>query len=229
MNIEELLKKHNFPILEKPFILVLRETDQQLNFQKDNSENNCDSILLVSPDTNPFYIDFWLSGRSLTHKRYQDKMVKGTARANYIASGFYSNAWRKGHHRGYPALIQNRSFVIFRSKDMELKDEDDYPEYNTIVADNFHGWAPLSAGCVTVKGSMKNKTEDWQNAYYWIYQKNNNQTFFSVCILEHEDLESEGSLKPGSQGRAVFDLQTKLGIKADGDFGPITHKAFIAT
>ena len=229
IDIRNLLKKHNFSKPKNSFIFVLRETDKELNFQKNNSNNNCDSILLINYDSPDYVIHAWLSGRSLTHKKYQDRMVKGTARANYIASGFYSKAWRKGHHRGYPALVQNKSFVIFRSKDMELKDEDDYPEYNTIVADNFHGWAPMSAGCVTVRGSMKHLTEDWKKAHDWIYYRNKNQTFFSVCILEHEDIESKGSLKPGSRGQKVFDLQEKLGIKADGDFGPITHKAFIST
>ena len=112
---------------------------------------------------------------------------------------------------------------------MELKDSDDYPEYNTIVADNFHGWAPLSAGCVTVKGNMKNQSEDWLKAYQWLYSTHPNQTFFTVCILEHADIESEGSLKVGSHGQKVSELQRRLGIKADGDFGPITHKAIMSS
>ena len=232
IDINQLLKTNHFSRRSQPLILVLRETTDELGYEEDTGDNNCDSILLISRHGSDCKIDHWLKGRSLPHKKYQEKMVKGTARANYIASGYYMNAWRKGLHRGHEALVQNRSFVIFRSLDMQLKDDDDYPEYHTIVADNFHGWAPFSAGCVTVVGSMQNKTDDWGIAHKWLYSEYSDITFFDCCILEHDDAvyydESDyTSLRVGSVGPYVHALQNKLGIKPDGDFGPMTHEALL--
>jgi len=246
--ISDLIKYNNFPRQMLPLITVLRQTtvleSGQMVFCKDNGKNICDTILLHGKD-NTTYDDttYAVKGRSTPHEKYQKKMVDKIARANYIATGAYSSALRKGHHRGKEALVQNKSYLIYRSKDMELRDEDDYIDYNGFVGDNFHGNAPFSAGCITVEGNMfmgKNKKEirsgDWKFTHNWIYNICKHFTFFSVIILDYadtfifreKDIEDDRDnlrLRFGSVGREVIKLQEYLGLKTDGDFGPMTFQA----
>ena len=105
MDIEKLLKNYSFPKPKKPFLLVLRETDKELNFQKDNSDNNCDSVLLsfsLGKDHGSIKYRRLAFGSFLNSQKVSEKDGRlEQPRANYIASGFYPLAWRKGHHRGY--------------------------------------------------------------------------------------------------------------------------------
>jgi hypothetical protein len=230
--ISQILKANSFNY-EVPLILVFRNTAIEPDIQNstyipDVGDNCCDSILLI--DDNDILA---LVGRSLPHKKYQAQQITGEGRANYIVSQYVAKAFRKGLHNGRRALVQNVKFVIFRSKDEILGNSDDYNEYD-IVADNFHGFAPMSAGCITVVGNMASidgKVQadgDWKIAYDWIYGMNN--TFFNACILNHYDLKGEAALRLGSFGDRVYLLQEALrthgyeDVKPDGDFGPFTHE-----
>lgn len=210
--------------LPVPLIVVFRNTgfysEGNPMYVSDNGSNCCDIVFLVDEK-----VVIPLSGRSYPHEKYQRRMVDGTGKANYIATGYYPGAWRKGFHLGkYRALVQYRKFMVWRSSDMELKDDDDYSEFD-IVCDNFHGWAPKSKGCVTVTGNMGIPSEDWKRADEWIYSKPD--TFFHAMILDYEDLNAEERLRIGSTGTRVAELQEELAkyydIKIDGDFGPYTH------
>lgn len=206
-----------------PHIVVLRNTNPAtLLHIEDTGVNNCDTILLVDENV------VRLPGRTYPHIKYQKEQMEGKSACNYIASGFYSAAWRRGWHRGFKALVQHRSFTIWRSRDLTLGNEDDYIQTD-IVADNMHGYAPYSAGCVTVQGSMNPPDGAWKTAYDWIYTKNSDIPFFSVAILENSDLTAEGTcLRIGSRGSMVGEIQRSLGLKIDNDFGPMTFAAVIA-
>ncbi|MCP4138531.1 MAG: peptidoglycan-binding protein [bacterium] len=118
--------------------------------------------------------------------------------------------------------------MIWCSDDMDLLDDDDWNKYQ-VVGDNFHGWAPGSAGCVTVQGGMKTLSGDWKTADNWIYNTNKDITYFSAAIFQYEDLiTKDHRLRIGSKGEQVKELQKKLNkagykLKIDGDFGPVTH------
>lgn len=207
-----------------PCIIVIRNlkimADNIWTYLEDDGTNNCDTIILrYKNDFIP------LTGRSYPHDRYQRRMVNRTSKANYIASSYTPNAYRKGYHKGNEALRQNVKFMLYRSDDMILDEDGDYNEYN-IVADNFHGQAPYSAGCITVEGDMdKNpakNTGDWRQAHNWIYSLNH--TLFDCAIFQYVDIALSPSLRLGSTGKDVRDLQKELKIKVDGDFGPITHQ-----
>ncbi len=225
VDLQKIMLACNF-VYSVPFILVFRNTRLAADIKKseyieDTGDNICDSVLLI--DDKLIYV---LRGRSFPHKKYQAKVVLGEDRANYIASQYVVSAWRKGFHFGKEALVQNVKFVVYRSKNMTFGDSDDYSEYN-IVADNFHGNAPGSKGCVTVEGKMDPLSGDWKIAHDWIYSKDN--TFFDACILNHSDLQGKPSFRLGSRGEQVANLQETLrrlgyDIKSDGDFGPWTHE-----
>jgi peptidoglycan hydrolase-like protein with peptidoglycan-binding domain len=175
-----------------------------------------------------------LTGRTFPHKEYQTKQVEGTANACYIASGWYPKAWIKGKHLGkYPALVEAIPFLYWRSSDMILGNDDDFNEYDS-VGDNFHGFAPYSAGCVTVRGYMAppQSTDDWKVAYDWIYSIHKNNQSFSAVLFNFRDVENLNiqKLRFGSTGSQVEHMQTLLKkyipeMDVDGSFGPATHAA----
>ena len=235
--VSSLAVKNSFDqIYSYPLIVVLRNTrfsvEGEMSYVVNNGKNNCDSLILLGSDG----VAYSLVGRTLPHEKYQKRMVEGTARANYVATGMYRAALRKGLHRGKEALVQNKSYIIFRSRDMILGNEDDYIDPDGFVGDNFHGNAPYSAGCITVEGKMlldedgqEIRSGDWKFAHEWIYHINKEQTFFSSMILDFDDAsnsdKNKWKLRPGSVGDRVAELQRLLGIKVDGDFGPMTfHK-----
>ena len=222
--------------LPAPLIAVFRNTaftgkysyKNKISYLEDTGKNITDTVFLI--DDNDI---FELMGRSYPHDKYQTQMVAGTAKANYIASAYYFHGLRKGFHlQIYPALREAVKFLVWRSLDMDLKDGDDYTERNN-VSDNFHGWAPFSGGCVTVRGKMgkighpEDNTEDWKTAYDWIYGMDD--TYFNPVIFEHEDLSMDRRLRIGSRGDNVYQTQDRLtgfgySIKPDGDYGPWTHE-----
>ena len=223
--IKSLLEKnsiiHDF---KKPLVVVYRNTNRNGEEVYDNGTNICDIVMLMDPVN--FHI---LQGRTYPHDKYQDRMVRGVSKANFIASGYYEKAWQKGTHRGYRALRQNSKFIIWRSKDMELGDGDDWNEKG-LVFDNLHASAPYSAGCVTVRGNGKNPSGDWKIADNWIYNQNKNNHYFSLVIFQHEDLDGKPRLRIGSKGERVKALQKVLQesgqeIVVDGDFGWNSHIA----
>lgn len=225
--IEKIFFSQSFKNFRYPCIFVSRNTrtDGDIDnaaYVADTGSNSCDTIILLDDD-----LAYILTGRSYPHEKYQARQVSDQGAANYIATGYYRYAWRKGFHSGYRALVQNVKFTVWRSRDMEIMDDDDYTETG-IVADNFHGWSPLSAGCVTVKGDMNPPSGDWSIADKWIYSKPD--TFFDACILNFSDLEAKPALRLGSVGFRVENLQFRLStefgitIKVDGDFGPYTHE-----
>lgn len=237
--IQTLISNNDFPNLgnggHRPIVLVLRQTIVEENkfiFHQDNGKNCCDDILLYGADNKVYAVN----GRSVPHDVYQKRMVEGSARANYIASGCYVRATRKGPHRGKEALVQNKAYLVWRSTDMILGNDDDYVDSDGFVADNIHGGAPYSAGCITIAGKMKLdqngseiRTGDWAFAHDWIYDINKAFTFFHVIVLNFADtlhvenpLRENWFLRPGSIGLRVMELQRKLGLKDDGDFGPMT-------
>lgn len=206
---------------KEPSIVVFRNTDKAGNEVKDNGMNNCDIILLLDDELRV------LTGRSFANKKYQQRQIdsKGRYGANKIASSYVKNAYRKGTHFGYQALRQNVSFPIIRSVDLVFGDEDDYYQYN-IVADNFHGWAPASAGCITVEGRMQlPETGDWKIAKEWIYGKHKNTDSFSAIVFERGDFENPNHcLRYGSSGDIVRQYQQHLksmsyDVDVDGKFG----------
>ena len=136
----------------------------------------------------------------------------------------------KGHHyaggRDYgPALRQVQKFQIWRSRDMDLGDDDDYSELD-LVGDNFHGMAPWSAGCVTVEGRMTPaRTGQWAYAVNWLYHDHDYRQYFSAVILNHSDLDAPRRLRIGSVGNGVQRVQEALVQAAlptvpDSHFGP---------
>lgn len=210
--------------LTKPTICVLRNTNLKTGtgFVPDSGDNNCDTVLLTGEQT------LVLQGRSFPHRNYINKMLRKEGKCNYIASQYCPQAWQRGLHRGHKAAVQVKKFTILRTKDSALQNEDDWPEFD-IVSDNFHGWAPLSAGCVTVEGDMKTRSGDWEVAYEYLYQSNKEERYFDALILENEDLlMNEPRYRLGSKGGMVEYLQsllsTRFEMKVDGFFGPYTHE-----
>lgn len=234
-NIKNILALNSFNWDGKtPLVVTFRNTVNSPNgyiFQEDILTNNCDTVILMD-ETSSIYI---LSGRSTPHKDYQTKVVAGTMNANYIATGFYQDIWIKGTHyamnKGYNALIQNapKVFVIWRSKDMQYGNADDYSQ-SGVIWDDFHGWAPYSAGCVTVEGQMVPPTGAWKIANEWIYTKHIKSPFFSCAMFNHNDLtDNTIKLRVGSSGILVVKMQDALNragfqMLSDGSFGPKTHE-----
>ena len=236
--IREILIRNDFISINDPIptplIAVFRNTafiKNKITFLEDHGDDITDTVFLIDDKD-----IFELMGRSYPHDKYQARMVNNTGKANYIASSYTFEAFRRWLHLGeYPALGQNKKFVVWRSQDMDLKDDDDYSE-SGIVHDNFHGWAPSSAGCVTVRGKMgkyghpEYNTDDWKLAYEWIYKTCKDDSFFNAAILEYFDVAYPSRrLRVGSHGQNVFDMQTRLqdfglDIKPDKDFGPWTHE-----
>ncbi|MGD8707062.1 MAG: peptidoglycan-binding domain-containing protein [Nitrosopumilaceae archaeon] len=239
---EDLFELNNFDIRTmqaRPSVFVIRnccigQNGTDFTYAKDTGDNICDSIILYSPVNGEYNI---VEGRTIPHRKYQKRMVEGTARANYISPGLYPFALRKGHHRGKEALVQNKAYIIFRSADMIFGNEDDYADPDGFVADNLHGNAPYSAGCITIAGDMiinektgeEIRTGDWAETHDWIYNINKSQTFFNTGIFNYSDISSRNrnnwKLMPGSYGERVAMLQSGLRIKPDGDFGPVTFFA----
>jgi len=219
--LKSIYERNSFKIdITTPHVVVFRNTDTRGDFVKDTGDNICDTILLVDADE----IEV-LPGRSYPHIKYQKQQLAGQGACNYIASGYYPYAWRRGWHRGFQALVQNQSFTIWRSRDLELGDDDDYVQ-NGIVADNFHGYAPASAGCVTVTGKMNPPEGAWKKAYEWAYERHARTKIFAVIIMQNDDLSvKSSSLRIGSQGVLVGEVQRKLGIRDDDDFGPMTFES----
>ncbi len=224
--IKSLFQANSFPhdFSKRPVVVVYRNTDAAGNQLADTGMNNCDRVLLVDATT-----VHHLEGRTYVNDQYLSEQLKGLRQTNYIASGYYGNAWGKGKHFGYRALVQISPFLMWRSKDMELMNQDDWNMF-AIVADNFHGWAPASAGCVTVKGDMKNPAHDWKIADNWVYNTHAGDAVFSAAIFHHWDLDGAERLRIGSTGTLVRECQTFLNkngatLKVDGDFGPATHYA----
>ncbi|MBN2435615.1 MAG: peptidoglycan-binding protein [Spirochaetes bacterium] len=212
--------------LSVPTVTVIRNTSFQndgFSYVENTGDNNCDTVLLVDSDNHALLLE----GRTLPHIKYIKESVQGKGKCNYIASQYRKQAFQRGWHRGNRAAVQNVKFVVHRTKDEILRNEDDYTEHD-IVADNFHGWAPFSAGCITVKGKMAPMSECWALAYNWLYHKHKRTSFFDALILEHEDLEMQTRYRLGSQGEIVQYLQSLLSnrydIAADGIFGPYTHE-----
>lgn len=234
--IRDIMIKNDFitinDCIPTPLIAIFRNTAflsrDRATYLPDEGNNITDTVFLV--DDQDIYE---LMGRSYPHDKYQKRMVAGTAKANYIASAYYFQGLRKGFHLNvYPALRENIKFLVWRSLDMDLQDDDDYTERGN-VSDNFHGWAPMSAGCMTVRGKMgkidhpEDNTGDWKVAYDWIYETCS-ETFFNNAILEYDDLSMDRRLRIGSKGGNVYNMQERLrgnfNIKADGDFGPWSHE-----
>lgn len=220
--------RFDYDFEKRPLVCVFRECTPDVKFDKNDSTNNCDTIALV--DKNDFIL---LNGRSFPHITYMKK-YKDTA-TNYIASCYVDLAYRKGPHRGYPALRQNVKFPIWRSKDLVLKNDDDYLNY-AVVGDNFHAHAPFSAGCVTVQGTptLKDRGQvlsgDWKKAHEWIYHKHKDKTFFDACLFDYSDIVTPYSLtlRYGSSGVEVKALQKFFKVKPDGQFGPVVFDKVIS-
>lgn len=229
----EVAKLNHFDIqFKEPTIWVFRNTvptPKGYLYVKDRGNNITDTVFLsFGKEVRT------LLGRSLPHRKY----IRGGANYNYIAPSYNRYCWKPGNHLpsrggGYPALRQCGKFVIWRSGNSILFDEDDYDQYD-IVWDNFHGWAPSSAGCCTVRGRMYKRgggTRDWRIAHNWIYGTCRNFRRFSNVILNHWDIFGKNErMRVGSNGEPVTRLQTNLakyGIKIgiDGDFGVCTHNA----
>lgn len=208
---------------ERPLIVVFRETDKNLSLVKNNWTNICDTICLMDPVN--FIV---LSGRTIMHKKYLDAAIAGGEGCNYIASSYTPYAWTKGLHRKYRALRQNVVFQIWRTKDTDIKDDDDVT-YSQNVGDNFHACAPFSAGCVTVQGYPdlpkypQGLSGDWKIADNWLYNTHKDKTYFDCVIFEHFDAVTSYplALRLGSSGDEVKKVQQILKLSLqDGIFGP---------
>lgn len=231
--VKEIFKRNSFNHdWSRPIVVVFRNTrvlkTGAVEYVQDKGNNCCDLVLLVDPEN--LHV---MQGRSLPHKKYVKKAIKrGGKGANYIVTSYNKDVWQKGSHRGFSALRQrtNKKFMVGRTLDELLMDEDDYNDYG-IFYDNFHGWAPSSAGCVTVKGQMfrDGGSQDWRKAYNWIYSENKKQSYFSLAMLNYTDASRQNDrLRFGSTGIMVNNLQEKLTKKGiiigiDGDFGKKTH------
>lgn len=230
--IENLFAENQF-ILNwvRPFIAVFRETAPDKSHVQDTGDNCCDVICICDSDSvTP------LLGRSIPHKKYQAAQIAGTGACNRIASGWYPSAFRPGNHTpyggpqgGWRALIQNSPLVVWRSiKNHDWGDADDIDQnlQPHELWDNVHGFAPDSAGCITIMGAMNPPaaTGHWKAADDWIYRKHASVRTFGLAVFEHVDLERPG-LRIGSSGHQVEALQRLLGIEADGVFGPQTFRA----
>jgi hypothetical protein len=220
--ITEVLKVNQFPLKTVPLIMVIRNYNFTTGVYIPNSGvNSCDTILCTELTNGKAGIVKVLQGRTFPHITYIKKMLNGELNCNYIASQYLTEAFKRGLHKGEKAGVQNKKFIIMRTKDEILMDEDDFPEVD-IVADNIHGNAPYSAGCITINGKMKNgeRTGDWLQFYNWMYK----DIFPSIpdcVILNFEDWKNpEERLRFGSTGDRVKKLQEHFPeLAVDGDFG----------
>ena len=226
--IETIIKNNDFSYSGNPMIVVFRNTDiLSGDYIEDTGENAMDGVVLYS-DKNTVS----MQGRTMPNKSYLDKFFADGAlneeeKFNCAASCYLKYAFKKGDHRGRPALRQNRKFPIIRSINETFNDSDDYFMYDW-PCDNFHGWLK-SLGCWAVAGNMDTLTDDWGIAHNWIYNIHEDVNNFDALCLEREDWENPfvKKLRFGSKGERVRKLQRALGVKADGDFGFMTLKTFL--
>jgi hypothetical protein len=221
--IETLLQLNSFPKSDNPLIVVVRNTDIDGMYVPDTGDNLCDLVIVGG---------MMMKGRSYPHIKYLKEQAAGRAQCNFIASGYYRDAWEPGWHFSHRALVQRKitPFMIWRSTDTTLGNSDDYTQYSH-VWDNFHGFAPDSAGCVTVGGMMTPATGDWARCYDWIFRTHSKAVSFDLAIFTHKDWQQpRKAIRFGSVGEDVKSLQVGLvgaGYKVmpDGIFGPGTFDA----
>lgn len=231
------IERANSLTLKFPLVVVFRNTGMagnDLARVEDTGDNLTDVILCCDADR----VVTVARGRSIPHKNYLLEQEQGVSMCNYLESQYAEDFWTMGNHLGYTGLVQTQSGnpVIHRTRDRNLGNQDDYIQYGAAgkVGDNFHGYAPYSAGCTTVYGNMSKYPQtgspvppnagDWGACEAW-FSGQPSGTLFSALWLEHEDLTARKALRIGSKGQKVSDVQARLGLQADGAFGPQTFLA----
>lgn len=226
--VETVLENNHINYTGNPIIIVFRNTNIETGeYIPDTGENALDGFILYSENGIVTMQGRTVPNWSYLRKYFSDGKLQSNERFNYVAPCYVKYAFKKGPHRGYDALRQNRKFPILRSLDEILGNDDDYISYEW-PCDNFHGWLK-SLGCWTVAGSMKTLTGDWGQAYNWIYHTNDKTNEFDALCLERTDYEQPNKerLRFGSAGEKVRELQAVIGARIDGDFGFRTLQALV--
>jgi len=148
---------------------------------------------------------------------------------------------RRGLHNGNPALVQGGVMLIMRDtdKDYNMDWDTDYFQAGNWFGINNHAGGGTdsigkwSAGCQVVRGSFTNGYSlSWQSEQWKIYKNRAysslNQSYNYVLVpydwLERCVVNSETICMYGSSGDLVKNIQSKLGLKADGSYGEFTTR-----
>lgn len=188
-----------------------------------------------------------LNGSTTPHDKYlrraKDKDGKG---ANQLELGFYKH-YVKGIHNPSPdtshaALRQTRIQPVRRSRNNAVIDSDDYIQLGNFN-DNIHAaWANVggkthaSAGCQVIAGypdckKRSGNTGHWKLFHDYIYSLE--QISFNYLLIPYRWIESTVNKKMseilifGSEGDRVRELQARLRVATDGQFGKSTFEAVL--
>ena len=160
----------------------------------------------------------------------------------YGAARLLPGLWnfKRGLHKGNPALIQNEKMALLRDsdKDYEFDWDSDMFQVGFFGIDNHAGGGMAvgkwSAGCQVIKGDVSGGvSRSWESTAWSTYYKRAtmaNNSIYKYILIPENWLEKIYGDTPsqyvfyGSSGDMVMNIQAELGLKADGGYGEFTMR-----
>ena len=208
----------------------------------------CDSISIEQRNLTPnkyscTIIQIWqgklmaFNATTIPGKDYTEhpENPQGVAR---LIPGLWS--FKRGLHKGNEALVQNNNMIILRDtdEDYNMDYDSDYLQTGMFGINN-HAGGPnniqkWSAGCQVIEGDAAGggyhswDSIEWKTYKERAYSASNNT--YNYILVPYSWIRDILENKVdycfyGSQGQVVKAIQTKLGIKPDGNYGEFTFRA----
>ena len=170
---------------------------------------------------------------------YYTQNAENDMGAARLMAGLWS--FKRGLHKGNPALVQNSSMLVLRDtdQDYDMDFDSDYLQSGFFGINNHAGGGSdsigkWSAGCQVIRGevvggqSLAWNSKQWLNYKNRAYQASNSVYQYLLMPYDWVEIVSAGKkaiLMIGSKGNAVSAIQSKLGLKIDQNYGEFTARA----